>query len=237
MAYLRSFLPILIITMSGCAQYHPLPVDEKDIVSRLQKDGESRGLLTAANQVDAIANLKTYSEWYFKKYADYKEHQFNWSDTSLGFGIAGLAAGIAKSPEGAAAGALLASTAKMPGDRYQLTVQATNYEKASDTMSCMHDYLVPLQSNLNTVPSVHFINERIKETRLKLRKAQASINLVSPNLAELEKALRAVIEQKSNKDNTEELIGTRGITQAQLEEETKLLAEKELIACVAAFGE
>ena len=61
-----------------------------------------------------------------------ENYEYKHDDASLGFGLAGLIAGVLESPEGAALGALFASGAELPVSRYHLAVQSANYEKASD---------------------------------------------------------------------------------------------------------
>ncbi|MDP2523832.1 hypothetical protein Q8W30_14750 [Neptunomonas phycophila] len=195
MKYL-SLIFMCILFFSGCSSLYPLPVDEKNIAAGLTEYNRENGLDIATTQAEAISNLKDYSDWYFLKSSSRQKHQYQLSDTSLGFGMAGIIAGIAKSPEGAAAGALLASSSEMPNDRYQLAVQAANYEKASDSMHCMYRYLAPYRGNPSALPAVEFLNDRIYEVRRKLRKAQASITLTSPDLTQLEVSLKKVVEQQ-----------------------------------------
>ncbi|MEP4098808.1 hypothetical protein [Paraglaciecola sp.] len=233
--------------LTGCSSMYPLPVDEKNITTELTKRKANYGLPVATNSTEVIKNLKDYSDWYFLKSNDLRERQFELSDTSLGFGVAGLIAGIAKSPEGAAAGALLASASEMPNDRYQLSVQAANYEKASDTMHCMYRYLVPYKANTNVFPDIDFINDRIYEIRRKLRKAQASVTLTSPDLTELEASLKAVIEQKPIEVTAQAAANNKALVDGALasaiataiataNNEKKELLEKHLNTCVASFA-
>lgn len=232
-----------VFQLTGCSSLYPLPVDEKNIVAELAKRKASYGLPVATNSTEVIKNLKDYSDWYFLKSNDLRERQFELSDTSLGFGIAGLIAGIAKSPEGAAAGALLASASEMPSDRYQLSVQAANYEKASDTMHCMYRYLVPYKANSDVFPDIEFINDRVYEIRRKLRKAQASVTSTTPDLTELEASLKAVIEQKPIADKAQKGANDKALADGVLAaavakaiKEKKELLNKHLNTCVASFA-
>ncbi|NVJ64739.1 MAG: hypothetical protein HWD84_11005 [Flavobacteriaceae bacterium] len=232
-----------IIQISGCSSMYPLPVDEKNIEAELAKRKATYGLAVATNPTEIIKNLKNYSDWYFLKSNDLRERQFELSDASLGFGVAGLIAGIAKSPEGAAAGALLASASEMPSDRYQLAVQAANYEKASDVMHCMYRYLIPYKGDANVFPEIEFINDRIYEVRRKLRKAQASVTLTSPDLTELEASLKAVVEQKPIADAAQAAASAVGLVDGALatatataNKEKKELLKNNLNTCVASFA-
>jgi len=219
---------------------YPLPVDEKNIAVELAKHNSTYGLQVAATQPDAIDNIRDYSDWYFLKSNSLRARQYELSDTSLGFGVAGIMAGIAKSPEGAAAGALLASASEIPNDRYQLAVQSANYEKASDSMHCMYRYLTPHRSNTIALPTVEFLNDRIYEIRRKLRKAQSSITLTSPDLTQLEASLKKVVDQQQDVDaalvaNVAALAGNKANTQAALDKEKKEQLENYLNTCVASF--
>ena len=219
---------------------YPLPVDEKNISTELAKHNSTYGLPVATTQSKAIDNMKDYSDWYFLKSNSLRERQYELSDTSLGFGIAGIVAGIAKSPEGAAAGALLASASEMPNDRYLLAVQSANYEKASDSMHCMYRYLTPHRGNPSALPAVEFLNDRIYEIRRKLRKAQSSITLTSPDLTQLEASLKKVVDQQKDVDdanlaNISALAGNKANTQAALDKEQKEQLENHLNTCVASF--
>ena len=187
-------LPLILLT--ACQNLYPLPVDEVDIENKLKEDddGKKVGLGEASDTDNAIDNMKIYSQWYFKKANELREYAYNADDRSLWFAMAGLVAGVTKSPEGAAAGALLSSVVGMPVDRYQLGIQAANYEKASDVMHCMYRILSPnLQGNL---PDLRFLNDKIYEVRRKLRKAQTSVTLVAPDLSELEEHMKEILNKE-----------------------------------------
>lgn len=239
MKYLNSVC-IFILFLSGCSSMYPLPVDEKNIAAGLTKYNGENGLAIATTQAGAISNLKDYSDWYFLKSSSLQERQYELSDTSLGFGIAGIIAGIAKSPEGAAAGALLASSSEMPNDRYHLAVQSANYEKASDSMHCMYRHLAPYRGNPSALPALEFLNDRIYEVRRKLRKSQASITLTSPDITQLEASLKKVVEQQPIVDaavaaNIAALDGAKAIAQAASDTAQKEQLENHLYSCVASF--
>ena len=205
MKHLLRIIVVCFFTLlaAGCASLYPLPVDEKDIMDNLEKHDKLYngtkglyGLEPATDHPQAIKNLRIYSDWYFLKTNNLRKYQFELKDRSLFFGIAGMLAGIAKSPEWAVGGTLLASSVEMPNDRYQLSVQSANYEKASDTMYCMYRHLAPYQNDTNVLPFVKFLNDRIYEVRRKLRKAQTSITLTSPDLTKLTASLKKVVNQE-----------------------------------------
>ena len=126
----------------------------------------------------------------------------------------------------------------MPVDRYQLGVQAANYEKASDVMHCMYRILSP---NLKgSLPDVRFLNDKIYEVRRKLRKAQTSVTLVSPDLSELEEHMKEIVNKEKEITENEEAIAKAKIAKSntsQLESEHDALErerfEEEVGACVA----
>lgn len=208
--HIKIILPILAIILAGCQNLHPLPVDEVNIVENLNENTKKKivGLPEPENSEKAIETIKTYSQWYFKKASELREYAYNSDDMSLGFAMAGLVAGVTKSPEGAAAGALLSSVVDMPVDRYQLGVQAANYEKASDTMHCMFRVLSP-HRNKETLPDVQFLNDRVYEVRRKLRKAQSSVTLVAADLSALEEHMKEILKGDKAIDDTEKEISTQ----------------------------
>ena len=231
-------LPLILLT--ACQNLHPLPVDEVDIENKLNEDddGKEVGLGEASDTDDAIDNMKTYSQWYFKKANELREYAYKADDRSLGFAMAGLVAGVTKSPEGAAAGALLSSVVGMPVDRYQLGVQAANYEKASDVMHCMYRILSP--NRQGSLPDVRFLNDKIYEVRRKLRKAQTSVTLVAPDLSELEEHMKEIVNKKKEIAENEEAIAKAKNAKSntsQLESAHDALErkrfEEEVGACVA----
>lgn len=235
---------LLTIFFAGCQNLHPLPVDEVDIVSRLNKrtDGKTVGLAEANSPKKAIENIKTYSLWYFGKANELREYAYKSDDMSLGFAMAGLVAGVSKSPEGAAAGALLSSVVDMPVDRYQLGVQAANYEKASDTLHCMFRLLSAHRSNPN-LPDVQFLNDRIYEVRRKLRKAQSTVTLVTPDLSALQEHMKKIVKRDEDLATAEDDLATKKAAKAAksvtdvIEKKIGVLEKKQfeekLGACVA----
>ena len=190
-------LTVVALFISGCGTLYPLPVKENNISEELEKNNKEYGLPIAKNIEEAKENIKNYADWYFIKSVELKEFQYKAGDTSLGFGIAGLIAGITKSPEGAAAGALLSSVSQMPSDRYHIAVQAANYEKASDTMHCLYRKIVQ-QDNTNSIPDKNYLNDRIYEVRRKLRKLQSNISLASPDITEMERSLKLTLEKRED---------------------------------------
>ncbi|MCG7568530.1 hypothetical protein MHM89_01190 [Pseudoalteromonas sp. CNC9-20] len=207
----KRLLPViyLIVLVTGCSSYRPLPVDELNIDSRLtayKTNHGSIGLSIAENPQSSVTNMKKYSDWYLLKATDLQEKLYKHSDYSLGFGVAGLIAGVAGSPEGAAIGALLASSSTIPAERYSLAVQAQNYQKASDTLNCMYRHLAPHKQG--ELPRVEILNDAIYQIRIQLRKLQSSITLADPDMEKLKNSLATLMtkekerkEARAQKDN------------------------------------
>lgn len=233
---------ISLTVLSGCARFYPLPVEEpsayvkkgnQDV--RRTPDYQRGGLLPAVNIEEAIENLKIYGDAY-QVYGDMlRRNEYISSDTLLAGGILGVVGGVAKSAETAIAGAVLGAGASIISERYQLLVQATNYENASDSMYCMYVNLYPVAGG---GVSYQFVNEKIDEVRRKLRKVQSSVQLASPDLGKLETSLNDLIESKREKQTAKTAVEGGNNSKSALHKldnaETKLV-EAELMKCVAAF--
>lgn len=216
-----SIIIVIIVLLSGCSSLHPLPVREPPAVddkgNRTTPNNQRGGLFPATNHQEAIDNLKIYSDFYQDESNRLRAKAYGASDTTLAGGIIGIIGGLASSPETAIAGGLLAGGSSIWSERYQFIVQSKNYEKASDSMYCMYRHLYPVNSGM--IP-INYINERIYEVRRKLRKAQSSVELISPDLGELEQKLSTLASKKKEKEDTEKQLnnGAVGITVSQLQQ-------------------
>ncbi|EIJ34605.1 lipoprotein [Thiothrix nivea] len=225
------FTICLTAVLSGCSAYYPISVDESNIKQRLEKS-EFQGIPVAETQYQAMENMKTYADWYLLKSNDLKKASFRFSDGSLGMTIAGLAAGFADKPKGAAEAIFLSNMLDIPSSRYQIEVQSTNYEKASDAMLCMYQSLKPTMSkklqkenNFNEwldVPDVSFLNKKINDVKQKLRNVQNSVTLAKPDIAKIESAIMEKLTKKS---------GGRSIS----DEKARSEFESDLEKCIAEF--
>lgn len=226
-------LPVILGSiLAGCTTYHPLPVDEANIVERLNKNSITIGLPVANTPEQAIADTWTYAQWYAQKSAELRQSHYRYADAGLGFNLAGLAAGFAGHAQAAASGSLLANLLGWPDNRYQIGVQAGNYEKAADAMSCLHRQLSPLTraGKQASLPEADVINTRIAEVRTRLRKVQAAVTPATPDTKQLEAALRTLLTRA----NTRSAI-PRGDRESVAEAQQTLAAE--LDKCVATFSQ
>lgn len=194
------FIYCMTVIISGCSTYYPIPVDEENIKQRLEKSDFEWGLPIADTQHQALENMKEYADWYLLKSNKLKKSSFIFSDASLGMTIVGLAAGFAGKAKGAAESVFLSNMLDIPSSRYQIKVQSSNYEKASDVMLCMYQPLKPIvfkeaskKSDFYErpdVPNVSFLNERINDVRKKLRDLQTSVTLSRPDIEKIESAIK-----------------------------------------------
>ncbi|QTH72962.1 hypothetical protein [Pseudoalteromonas xiamenensis] len=218
----------LLSLLSGCASYYPLPVEEPSALEeksdgtlvRRTPDYKRGGLMPAVDIDEAIENLKIYGDAY-QKYSDkLRRNEYISNDLTFAGGVLGVIGGVSKSIETALTGVALSSGATITSQRYQFLVQATNYENASVAMYCMYTKLFPVRGE---GVEYNFVNERIDEVRRKLRKAQSSIQLITPDLSKLKASLLEVIENPRR----------NGGEKAAGKPDLKMMAE--LKACVAAF--
>ena len=134
-------LSVMVGTLSGCASFYPLPIEEppaKDSSgNRTAPDYQRGGLLPATSINEVIANLKIYGDSYQNTADKLRRNEYVSSDIGLGGAILGVVGGLTKSVETAITGAVIASGSSIVSQRYQFMGQSANYEKASDTMYCM----------------------------------------------------------------------------------------------------
>lgn len=185
----------VVVLLSACTSLRPLPVVEPEggtPDNPSQPDFRRGGLIPANTPDQALKNLKIYADSYYSSGDRLRSSEFNNSDLTLIGGILALVGGVAKSVEVAVTGGVLSAGSSIASQRYQLKIQAANYEKAGDAMSCMYRNGMQLklidEKYLGDTPS--FVNDKIDEVRGKLRKAQISVDLLSPKTDELEKSLK-----------------------------------------------
>jgi len=104
--------------LAACSNY-PLPVREPPSIEVAQTWG------------DIVKNLKTYRNWYAEKHSRLVTHEYGSSDASILGGVIGVVGGLASSGATAAAGAGIASSSSLYGQRYAFKAQANNYYRAS----------------------------------------------------------------------------------------------------------
>lgn len=141
------------------------------------------------------------------------------NETQPGVQYAQGLAPAGKSVEVAVGGGLISATGVLKSQRYNLKQQASNYEKAGDAMACMYRnarLLLDL-SPAATDGAPQQLNDRIDEVRAKLRKNQIAVDLVSPDLAGLQTALKGLGESEADLkvSRQNEMQATRQLTLAQ----------------------
>lgn len=196
---------LVLLFLCGCGGLRPVPVIEPP--STQTEPNVSRGLSPATTTPQAIKNLKIYSDSYFSTADSLRTKEYISSDISLGGGILGILGGVGKSVEIAVSGGLISTSAVMFSDRYQLKVQATNYEKAGDVMSCMYRaavFLEKIGSASASVEAPKFINYRVDEVRAKLRKSQIAVDLLSPDMSKFEAAAQEFQTKRSAAEDASE---------------------------------
>ena len=228
--------------LSGCATYYPLPIQEPQAQdssgNRTTPDYQRGGLIPAKDIDEAKENLIIYGDAYQDHADKLRNNEYVYSDLALAGGVIGVVGGLITSAATAITGAAIASGATIASQRYQFLLQATNYQNASDAMYCM--YLILF--NVKTIQiSPDFINQRIDQVRRKLRIAQSSVQLVNPDLAKLEAAIKQRIEAKENVEGATAALNKAGnnaaftLAQSALIRAEIELLETELTKCVAAF--
>ena len=234
---------VIVLTLSGCAGMRPLPVKEPASVVGVKKEGG--GLDPALSASEAFDNLEAYGNYYLIEASKLHANNYRASDASFAGALVGIAGGLTKSPQTAIAGALLGGGGSIASDRYKFQVQAQNYEKASDGMFCLRGVLysmhIPgkLLVPVDQVLDLAFLNERISEIRRKLRVSQAAVQLTTPDLTKLQKALADLIESEKEKaaaiQNRRAYAGRNAVMDAALVAAGRDYYNAEFSKCVAAF--
>lgn len=214
------FILLFVVSLSACNNLRPLPIVEPDggsVENPTQPDFRRGGLIPANSAVQAVNNLKIYTDSYYSSADKLRASEFDNADLTLLGGIAAIVGGVAKSVEIAVSGGVLSAGASIASQRYQLKIQAANYEKAGDAMACMYRNGVQFRTienkYLSDIPV--FINEKIDEVRGKLRKAQISVDLLSPKTDELTASLKKLesangVVSSANLTYRNSLFSTRG---------------------------
>jgi len=189
-------VPILIafiLNLVSCASPYPTPIVEptplKDGVRR--KSAENLGgLLPPTTRDEALDNMKIYGDSYLLFADKLKRNKYIADDITLGGGVLGVIGGVTESAATAITGAVAAAGSSITSEHYQFAVQAANYEKASDAMYCMYTKAFPIKDAID----IQHANLQIDLIRHKLRKAQSSVQLISPDLSVLEQAIKSKID-------------------------------------------
>ncbi|MDD2720181.1 MAG: hypothetical protein PHH47_02590 [Gallionella sp.] len=205
------------ILMVGCSTYHPLPIsipNKKDYEK--YKDTAATAIPVPSGIPDSIKFAWTYGEFYRSEKDAIRKKIYNHSDASLFGAIFAMLGGMAKSPDAVVAGGAFSAGAEIAPDRYQLSVQASNFEKAEKASVCVFDELrkisaddeVALATYENLVGSKSdrtigdLTYRTFKIIHARLDAAQSSVTLVSPNLDKLQAALEKKNEPQVHSSST-----------------------------------
>lgn len=233
--------------LASCTSFQPVPVytpqisgsgtDIKITDPSSKAKGEagnikSRTLVAITTESNAAAAYKAYADAYLTKAEDIRIAMNNNSDIGFMGGVGTLIAGLTGSPNGAAAGALVTTSSSIPSERYNLLVQAANYEKASDTMHCMYRAIAVETAN-NRLPTLNFLNEMAYQVHRQLRKAQNSVSLVDVDLKRVKESIEKAKESAERVTPATQAVATatqNATPQAlsSLKEEDKNLAKEKL---------
>jgi len=142
-------------------------------------------------------------------------------------GITGAIGGIVNSPHTAIVGTALAGGASLLTNHYALKIQAVNYGNGSDAMQCLYNSvtdispaiwnLYDLDGNLippknafagpalagydTLVALIPTINDSMNKVVGALAKAQASVTLVTPSVADITQAISVAATSKQSTDS------------------------------------
>lgn len=245
-----------VLVLGGCSHFYPVPVSEPCAPTDTQNplapckqitNSEKPRRPNPATTFDGAKQiLKLYATHYEDQADSLRRNDYQMSDVTLGGGIVGILGGLAKSSGTALAGGLIAAGGAIPESRYKLTVQAENYEKASDTMYCMHKAItafgkVQEADKDSWLPEE--VNDHIDRVRRQLRKVQSTITLTSPDLTALQKNLEELSSaQKETIRLNEQIANLKKRNQNFVASETELNEAKriemrsQLDKCVTSLG-
>lgn len=207
------------LTLTGCIKnVRPLPVSQtstKYTTSELQK--LIAGNLPAADLETAKNFLRDYEIAYVEQADARITRYYKGSDTGIAGGIVGMLGGLTKSPQTAIAGLLINAGGNLEEQRYQLRVQAGNFNKAANAMRCMQRALIPdpipdeLKGDAGTKTIfTQQVNDHIDRIKMRLRDQQFSI---TPNPVNTDQIREAIQKQLQGKDEHD--VAVAGVAQAR----------------------
>ncbi|MDZ4021504.1 hypothetical protein PssiTeo3_49190 [Pseudomonas sichuanensis] len=250
-----------ISLLTGCVNPYPLPVNEptendsvlqpqtgvggggKTRPARTQREAnpERLGALAAAlkkpeTQHDLKLNLMIYRDHYFKVHNDLVTANNAAKDTAVAGGIIGVIGGLTKSASTVYTGSAIAAGSSIYGQRYDFTIQALNYRKASIAMDCMLGVVAPLPDVTPlSNPGITTASENIEEVRRKLYQAQSTVVLKDPDLKQLKEALRAEMDANTKFDIYIKNGAAAKAASANLAQEEETLVLARLDSCTKQF--
>lgn len=211
-----SFLFVMLSTY-GCSSYHPLPIKMPSKVDyENYKDTSDKAIPIPKDLNESKKYSWTFAEHYRNNKNALLKKTYNHNDEGFFGTLLAMASGMAKSPEGVVVGGAIAAGSEIAPARYQLSVQAANYESAEKGTMCVFDNLRKVSpeedSNLavyehvigkskeNTVSDVTHIT--MKQIHARLESAQSKVALLSPDLDKLQQALEASKKQPNASPET-----------------------------------
>ena len=196
----------------GCSTALPLPVAEfGDDAAFDRAAGRFHALKRFRDFKGAQQALHAYAVLYQDEADRKRLLSQKLNETSFYSALGGAIAGIAKSPQGALVGGVGSAGSGILSERYNLTVQATNYELAAEAMRCMDRETLPFtetgisgltftlgtrsvsaDSELRDIAAQNFLLVHDR-----LRKLQANFVLATPDLNKLRQAGKMPQDQVS----------------------------------------
>lgn len=212
--YLKCIFCFSIFLLGGCADMRPVPIREPQTMAR------STAILAPVTELSKGTDyIAAYRDTYYKASEDLRGDDYLSSDVTLAGGVIGVLGGVAKSAGTALGGGLIASGSSLIDKRYAYAIQAENYEKAGDAMHCMYKAYAlanPKDENYDKALVLKSLSDNVDSVRIKLRKSQSKINLLSPNTDELKKNLiasqAASDNQKTSQMNLTNSLSQQGIS-------------------------
>ena len=233
--------PLLLVPalfLGGCAGYHPLPVPKPTKIDyELYADKSTNAIPIPKNVPESMKFAWTYGETYRAKKNAIHLSIYNHSDASFFGTVFALLGGVAKAPEAVVAGGAFAAGAEIATSRYQLAVQAANYEKAEAAAVCVFDELRKVElddqvaleayeqaigrSAEKTVGDMTYRAFKIVHARLET--AQAKVTLLTPDLQKLQTAM----EKKQQTPVADDATGKAVAMNKDKEKNLRLLTDQE----------
>ncbi len=181
---------------SACSTFYPIPESEPS--TRLEATDNAGRLPEAKNFAELVLNLKTYEKQYRDAANTYKTREYTASDVGVLGGLLAIFGAIDHSRSAFNVGALTGGTALGVSHRYRFEVQAQNFEAARKSMDCMlrkaqefpvspDDFVIQGNDALELKRAGMFIvgNKAVRDVVERLRAAQWSITLLSPDVSKL----------------------------------------------------
>lgn len=188
------------VVISGCMR--PLPI--RQVPLEHTTDTKKEALLgpTPATTLQQLrSNLRSYEVAYTEQ-ADARFERFmKGSDTTAGGGIIGTIGGLTKSPQTSIMGALLGAGGSYAEQRYQLQVQAKNFNRAAKAMQCLGRVMAfppgpPEISGdaLLIASAVSLADDHIDQVKSRLRDAQFAVTPLDVDVEKVRAGIRGQIE-------------------------------------------